>query len=377
MKFFEGTSEYQDFKYVLQDTRTVSLGVKYTYEELLQDERVPFKFQAVISQYLLKEAAPETTLESEFYYMEKGTFVYETYRQLKARAKVRTQTVKKTMTGKEKIVYKEEIWTVEELAQMNLAIRGIEPDLGKYAADTFLDDQHPTMRADYIMANPPFNLSNWGAEQLKDDVRWQYGMPPASNANFAWLQHMIYHLAPGGRMGMVLANGSLSSQSGGEGDIRKNIVNADLVDCIIAMPAQLFYTTQIPVSLWFISKHKKQAGKTLFIDARKMGDMVSRKLRELTDEDIKKIADTYNAYVNGTLEDVKGFCAVVDTEKIAEQDYILTPGRYVGVEEQEDDGEPFEEKMARLTSELSDLFKQSHKLETEIKEKLGSIGYEI
>lgn len=281
--------------------------------------------------------------------------------------------------------------TTWKLAQMNLAIRGIEPDLGKYAADTFLDDQHPTMRADYIMANPPFNLSNWGAEQLKDDVRWQYGMPPASNANFAWLQHMIYHLAPGGRMGMVLANGSLSSQSGGEGDIRKNIVNADLVDCIIAMPTQLFYTTQIPVSLWFISKRKKQAGKTLFIDARKKGVMVSRKLRELTDgtkeeyknedgtlkNDIKKIADTYNAYVNGTLEDVKGFCAVVDTEKIAEQDYILTPGRYVGVEEQEDDGEPFEEKMARLTSELSDLFKQSHKLEAEIKEKLGAIGYEI
>lgn len=281
--------------------------------------------------------------------------------------------------------------TTWKLAQMNLAIRGIEPDLGKYAADTFLDDQHPTMRADYIMANPPFNLSNWGAEQLKDDVRWQYGMPPASNANFAWLQHMIYHLAPGGRMGMVLANGSLSSQSGGEGDIRKNIVNADLVDCIIAMPTQLFYTTQIPVSLWFISKRKKQAGKTLFIDARKMGVMVSRKLRELTDgtkeeyknedgtlkNDIKKIADTYNAYVNGTLEDVKGFCAVVDTEKIAEQDYILTPGRYVGVDEQEDDGEPFEEKMARLTSELSDLFKQSHKLEAEIKEKLGAIGYEI
>ena len=280
--------------------------------------------------------------------------------------------------------------TTWKLAQMNLAIRGIEPDLGKYAADTFLDDQHPTMRADYIMANPPFNLSNWGAEQLKDDVRWQYGMPPASNANFAWLQHMIYHLAPGGRMGMVLANGSLSSQSGGEGDIRKNIVNADLVDCIIAMPTQLFYTTQIPVSLWFISKRKKQPGKTLFIDARKMGVMVSRKLRELTDgtkeeyknedgtlkNDIKKIADTYNAYVAGTLGDVKGFCAVATTEEIAKQDYILTPGRYVGVEEQEDDGEPFEEKMARLTSELSDLFKQSHKLEAEIKEKLGAIGYE-
>ena len=281
--------------------------------------------------------------------------------------------------------------TTWKLAQMNLAIRGIEPDLGKYAADTFLDDQHPTMRADYIMANPPFNLSNWGAEQLKDDVRWQYGMPPASNANFAWLQHMIYHLAPGGRMGMVLANGSLSSQSGGEGDIRKNIVNADLVDCIIAMPTQLFYTTQIPVSLWFISKRKKQAGKTLFIDARKMGVMVSRKLRELTDgtkeeyknedgtlkNDIKKIADTYNAYVNGTLEDVKGFCAVVDTEKIAEQDYILTPGRYVGIEEQEEDDEPFDEKMNRLTSELSELFEKSHELEKEIRERLGAIGYDI
>ena len=281
--------------------------------------------------------------------------------------------------------------TTWKLAQMNLAIRGIEPDLGKYAADTFLDDQHPTMRADYIMANPPFNLSNWGAEQLKDDVRWQYGMPPAGNANFAWLQHMIYHLAPGGRMGMVLANGSLSSQSGGEGEIRKNIVNADLVDCIIAMPTQLFYTTQIPVSLWFISKRKKQPSKTLFIDARKMGVMVSRKLRELTDgtkeeyknedgtlkNDIKKIADTYNAYVAGTLEDVKGFCAVATTEEIVKQDYILTPGRYVGIEEQQDDGEPFEEKMARLTSELSDLFVQSHKLEAEIKEKLGAIGYEI
>ena len=263
--------------------------------------------------------------------------------------------------------------------------------IGGSVCGLFLDDQHPTMRADYIMANPPFNLSNWGAEQLKDDVRWQYGMPPAGNANFAWLQHMIYHLAPGGRMGMVLANGSLSSQSGGEGEIRKNIVNADLVDCIIAMPTQLFYTTQIPVSLWFISKRKKQPSKTLFIDARKMGVMVSRKLRELTDgtkeeyknedgtlkNDIKKIADTYNAYVAGTLENVKGFCAAATTEEIAKQDYILTPGRYVGIEEQQDDGEPFEEKMARLTSELSDLFVQSHKLEAEIKEKLGAIGYEI
>lgn len=267
--------------------------------------------------------------------------------------------------------------TTWKMAQMNLAIRGIEPDLGTYAADTFLDDRHPTMRADFVMANPPFNLSDWGADKLADDPRWRYGMPPAGNANFAWMQHMIYHLAPGGKIGLVLANGSLSSQSGGEGEIRKNIINADLVDCIVAMPTQLFYTTQIPVSLWFINKSKKQPGKTLFIDARKMGTMVSRKLRELTDEDIRKIADTYQAYCDGTLEDVKGFCATVNTEEIAAQDYILTPGRYVGIEEQEDDGEPFDEKMARLTSELSALFDKSHALEAEIRERLGAIGYEI
>ena len=267
--------------------------------------------------------------------------------------------------------------TTWKMAQMNLAIRGIEPDLGAYAADTFLDDRHPTLRADFVMANPPFNLSDWGADKLKDDPRWKYGNPPAGNANFAWLQHMIYHLAPGGKIGMVLANGSLSSQSGGEGEIRKNIINADLVECIVAMPTQLFYTTQIPVSLWFLNKQKKQQGKTLFIDARKLGTMVSRKLRELTDTDIARIADTYKAYAAGTLEDEKGFYAVVTTQDIAKQDYILTPGRYVGIEEQEDDGEPFEEKMARLTGELSGLFEQSHKLETEIREKLGAIGYEI
>lgn len=267
--------------------------------------------------------------------------------------------------------------TTWKMAQMNLAIRGIDADLGKFNADTFFNDCHPTLRADYIMANPPFNLSDWGADKLTDDVRWQYGMPPAGNANFAWLQHMIHHLAPNGKIGMVLANGSLSSQSGGEGEIRKNIINADLVECIIAMPTQLFYTTQIPVSLWFLAKNKKQKGKTLFIDARKLGTMVTRKLRELTDEDIAKIADTYNAYADDTLENVKGFCAVVDTEEIAKQDYILTPGRYVGIEEPEDDGEPFEDKMNRLTSELSELFAKSHELEAEIKEKLGAIGYEL
>lgn len=267
--------------------------------------------------------------------------------------------------------------TTWKLAQMNLAIRGIEANLGSYNADTFFNDCHPTLRADFIMANPPFNLSGWGADKLRDDVRWQYGMPPANNANFAWLQHMIYHLAPNGKIGMVLANGALSSQSGGEGEIRQNIVNADLVECIVAMPTQLFYTTQIPVSLWFLSKNKKQKGKTLFIDARKLGTMVTRKLRELTDEDIAMIADVYKAYCDGTLENQKGFCAVVDTAEIAKQDYILTPGRYVGIEEQEDDGEPFEEKMVRLTGELSVLFAQSHTLEAAIRQKLEAIGYGI
>lgn len=267
--------------------------------------------------------------------------------------------------------------TTWKMAQMNLAIRGIDADLGQYNADTFFNDCHPTLRADYIMANPPFNLSDWGADKLQDDVRWKYGIPPTGNANFAWMQHMIYHLAPNGRIGMVLANGSLSSQSGGEGEIRKNIVNADLVDCIVAMPSQLFYTTQIPVSLWFLSKNKTQKGKTLFIDARKMGTMVTRKLREFTDDDIKKIADTYKAFADGTLEDVKGFCAVVGTDEIAKQDYILTPGRYVGIEEQEADDEPFDAKMTRLTGELSAMFAKSHELEEDIRKNLGAIGYEI
>lgn len=267
--------------------------------------------------------------------------------------------------------------TTWKLAQMNLAIRGIEPNLGEYADDSFSADMHPTLRADYVMANPPFNLSPWWNEKLDGDARWQYGVPPTGNANFAWIQHMIYHLAPGGRIGLVLANGALSSQTGGEGDIRKNIINADLVDCIVALPSQLFYTTQIPASLWFLNKSKKQRGKTLFIDARKMGIMVTRKLRELTDAEIQKMADTYTAFADGSLENEKGYCAVVDTAEIAKQDYILTPGRYVGIEEQEDDGEPFDQKMTRLTSELSDLFAKSHEIESEIRKKLGAIGYEI
>lgn len=267
--------------------------------------------------------------------------------------------------------------TTWKMAQMNLAIRGIEANLGEYNADTFHKDCHPTLKADFIMANPPFNISGWGADRLQEDVRWKYGIPSDSNANFAWMQHMIHHLAPNGKIGMVLANGSLASQSNGEGTIRKNIVEADLVEGIVAMPSQLFYTAQIPVSLWFLSRDKKRKGETLFIDARKMGTMVTRKLREFSEEDIMKIAYTFEAFRNGSLEDENGFCAVASLEDIAKQDYILTPGRYVGIEDREDDGEPFEEKMARLTDELSGMFRRSHELEEEIRKRLGVLGYDI
>ena len=264
-----------------------------------------------------------------------------------------------------------------KMAHMNVAIRGLEANLGKSYADTFFNDQHPTLKADFIMANPPFNLSDWGADKLANDVRWKFGIPPAGNANFAWMQHMIHHLSPNGRIGLVLANGALSSQTGGEGVIRQKIVEADLVEGIIALPSQLFYSTGIPVSLWFLSRNKQQAGKVLFIDARNMGTMVTRAVRELQQDDITKIADTFESFRNGTLEDEKGFCAVKTLQDIQAQDFILTPGRYVGIAEAEDDGEPFAEKMQRLTSELSGLFAESHRLEDEIKKQLGSIGFEI
>ncbi|MGI0510705.1 type I restriction-modification system subunit M [Treponema denticola] len=264
-----------------------------------------------------------------------------------------------------------------KMAKMNMAIRGIGVDFGSYHADTFFNDLHPALKADFIMANPPFNLSNWGQEKLKDDVRWKYGIPPAGNANYAWIQHMIYHLAPNGKIGLVLANGALSTQTSGEGEIRKKIIEDDLVEGIVAMPTQLFYSVTIPVTLWFISKNKKQKGKTLFIDARKMGYMVDRNHRDFTDEDIQKLGKAFEDFQNGKAEDVKGFCAVASTEDIAKQDYILTPGRYVGIEEQEDDGEPFDDKMKRLTSELSELFTKSHELEAEIRKNLGAIGYEM
>ncbi len=264
-----------------------------------------------------------------------------------------------------------------KMAKMNMAIRGIDADLGSYNADTFTRDLHPTLKADFILANPPFNYHPWGREKLTEDKRWKYGLPPANNANYAWIQHMIHHLAPNGKIGLVLANGALSTQTSGEGEIRKKIIEDDLIEGIIAMPTQLFYSVTIPVTLWFITKGKKQKGKTLFIDARKMGHMVDRKHRDFTDEDIQKLADTFETFQKGTLEDVPGFCKVADIQDIEKQDYILTPGRYVGIEEQEDDGEPFEEKMTRLTSELSEMFAKSRELEDEIRKKLGAIGYEI
>lgn len=264
-----------------------------------------------------------------------------------------------------------------KMAKMNMAIRGIDADLGPYQADTFTNDLHPTLKADFILANPPFNYSPWNQEKLLDDVRWKYGTPPAGNANYAWIQHMIHHLAPNGKIGLVLANGALSSQNCGEGEIRQKIIEDDLIEGIISLPPKLFYSVSIPVTLWFISKNKKQKEKTVFIDARKMGHMVDRKHRDFTEEDIQKLADTFEAFQNGTLEDEKGFCSVATIQDIAKQDYVLTPGRYVGIEEQEDDGEQFDEKMTRLTSELSDMFERSHELEDEIRKKLGAIGYEI
>ena len=265
--------------------------------------------------------------------------------------------------------------TTWKMATMNLAIRGIEADLGEYNADTFFNDVHKDKRFNFILANPPFNLSDWGGDKLKDDPRWDYGIPPEGNANFAWMQHMIHHLSADGRMGLVLANGSLSSQTGNEGEIRRAIVEADLVEGIVAMPDKLFYSTGIPVSLWIISKKKSQPGKTLFIDARELGTMMSRKLREFTVEDIAKVAGAFETFRRGELEDEKGFCAIVDIEGIAAQDYILTPGRYVGIADTEEDSEPFEEKMQRLTSEISKCFEESNRLQEQIKKNLEAIGY--
>ena len=268
--------------------------------------------------------------------------------------------------------------TTWKLAKMNLAIRGIENNLGSKNADTFHEDLHKNLKADYILANPPFNQSDWGQPLLVDDARWKWGTPPQGNANYGWIEHMLDKLSQKGKAGVVLANGSLSSNTSGEGEIRRKILEDDLVDCIVALPDKLFYTTGIPVCIWFFNRDKKHKGQTLFIDARKMGDMVNRRLRELSDEDIKKIANTYIAWQNEDgYEDVQGYCKVASIDEIKKHDYILTPGRYVGIEEVEDDGEPFEEKMERLTNTLANQFKKSRELEEEIRKQLGGIGYKL
>jgi len=275
--------------------------------------------------------------------------------------------------------------TTRRLAIMNLAIRGIEADFGPEHADTFRRDLHKDLKAQFVLANPPFNDSDWHC--VDDDVRWKYGTPPKGNANFAWVQHFIHHLAPDGMAGFVLANGSMSSNQSGEGDIRKAIVEADLVDCMVALPGQLFYSTQIPVCLWFLTKskndgkHRGHARETLFIDARKLGTLVDRVHRELTEEDIKRIVSTYNEWRSNKAvvkyEDIAGFCKSAKTEEIAGHGYVLTPGRYVGAEEVEADDEPFEEKMTRLVAELNKQFAESSTLEQTIKKNLKGLGYGI
>lgn len=266
--------------------------------------------------------------------------------------------------------------TTWRLGKMNMAIRGIDADLRR--GDTFHDDKFPDLKADYIIANPPFNISDWGQEHLQDDIRWKYGLPPKGNANYAWVQHMIHHLSPKGTAGFVLANGSMSSQSSGEGEIRKKILEADLVDCIVTLPSQLFFNTGIPACLWFVSRDRaNRSGKTLFIDGRNLGKMITRRNRELTPEDIAKVASAYHNFKtqNGEYEDVPGFAKVATLDEIKEHDFVLTPGRYVGSEEVEEDDEAFTEKMERLATELNNQFAKSHELEEKIKENLQRIDH--
>lgn len=276
--------------------------------------------------------------------------------------------------------------TTWRLAKMNLAIRGIESNLGPTFADSFRNDLHKGLKAEYVLANPPFNISDWGGDKLREDVRWQFGVPPAGNANFAWMQHILHHLHPDKGVGaVVMANGSMSSQQSGEGTIRQAMVDKDVVDCLVAMPGQLFYATQIPVCVWVFAKNKaaapyrKRKGEVLFIDARKLGTLVDRVHRELSDEDIARIARTYHAWRGekgaGKYADEAGFCKAAKLEEIASHGYVLTPGRYVGAEEVEEDGEPFDAKMKRLTATLAQQFAEGQKLEKEIKKNLASLGY--
>ena len=265
--------------------------------------------------------------------------------------------------------------TTWRLAKMNLAIRSMYGNLGKYAADTFTEDLHKDLKADFILANPPFNME-WERDKVEDDrVRWKYGLPPKNNANYAWLQHMISKLSQKGKMACILANGSLSAGYE-EGNIRQKLIENNLVDCIIAMPSNLFYTVTVPCSIWIINRDKKQENRTLFINATNLGTMVTRRLRELSEKDIKKISDTYHNYQkNENYENIKGFCYSATIEEIKQNDYALTPGRYVGVKDSEKDETSLDEKMKKITQELSKQFDESHKLEEEIRKNLEGIGY--
>ena len=268
-------------------------------------------------------------------------------------------------------------YTTWRLAKMNLAIRGIDGQVAH--GDSFHDDRHPDLKADFILANPPFNVKDWGGERLKDDKRWEYGIPPKGNANFAWVQHIVHHLAPGGTAGFVLANGSMSSNQKAENEIRKNLIEAGIVDCMVALPGQLFYSTQIPACLWFLSRSGRN--EILFIDARRLGRMVDRTHRELTDEDIGRITDTYHAWRNkeggNVYADILGFCKSTTFDEVRTHGYVLTPGRYVGAEAEEDDGEPFEEKMKRLTLKLRDQQDQGARLDATITANLKKLGYDV
>ena len=266
-------------------------------------------------------------------------------------------------------------YTTWRLAKMNLAIRGIDAQIAH--GDSFHADRHPDLRADFILANPPFNISDWGGERLREDRRWRYGIPPKGNANFAWVQHMLHHLAPGGAAGFVLANGSMSSGQRGESEIRRNLIEADLVDCMVALPGQLFYSTQIPACLWFLARGRKRRGEVLFIDASKMGRMLDRTQRELTKEDINRIADTYQAWRDGLEDyaDESGFCKSASLENIRKNEHVLTPGRYVDPAPQEEDDEPFGEKMARLVAEFREQQVEADNLDATIAANLMELGY--
>ncbi len=283
--------------------------------------------------------------------------------------------------------------TTWRLCKMNLAIRGIDANIQWNNEGSFLNDAHKDLKADFVIANPPFNDSDWKGEMLREDARWKFGTPPIGNANFAWIQHFIHHLSTTGTAGFVMANGSMSSNTSGEGEIRKGIVEADLVDCMISLPSQLFYNTMIPVCLWFVARDKKnhkfrdRRGQILFIDARNMGSMIDRRHRDLTDDDIAKIAYAYHAWRGEVpssskgrgckYSDIAGFCKAAKLDEIRKHGHILTPGRYVGTEVQEEDGEVFDEKMKRLTAEMSGQFKKSAQLEIEIKKNLKGLGYEV